>query len=252
MTTEDDPDPRRFAGVSVPEPDYAGDDGTADPQVSDAMAAYDDGRCARRDVVVALLTARLMTPLVAVLDEVEESPDGLRREKSSHMASVSLVGADGRRALLAFTSVAAMTVWDPAARGIPAPATRVAAAALEEGADALLLDLAGPARLVLEGAALQALALGEVPAAPWNDPDVAAAVLAAAGQVAGLGRVRLVAPERPDDPGSPDLVLLLELTPGADPDAVAEQVARTVVGDPVVADSCPRGVGVGVVGGRGT
>jgi hypothetical protein len=185
-----------------------------------------------------------------VLDEAEQTPDGLRQEKSSHMASVSLVGADGRRALLAFTSVAAMAAWDRGARGIPAPATRAAAAALEEGADALLLDLAGPARLVLEGAALHALALGLVPPPPWDDPDVAAAVLRAAGQVTGLGRVRLEAPERPDDPGSPDLVLLLELTPGSDPAAVAEQVARTVVGDPVVAGSCPRGVAVGVAGGQ--
>ena len=82
---------RRFEGVSVPEPDYANDDGSIDPQLERVLKAYDDGSASLRDVVAVLAHARLMTPLVAVLDEAESSPDGLRQEKSSHLASVSLV-----------------------------------------------------------------------------------------------------------------------------------------------------------------
>jgi hypothetical protein len=246
VATEEGADLPRFAGVSLPEPDYAGDDGSPDPRLADVLSSYEAGGCSRRDVVAALLTARLMTPLVSVLDEAEESSAGLRQEKSSHLASVSLVDGGGRRALLAFTSVAAMAAWDPGARGIPAPATRAAAAALDEAADALLIDLAGPVRLVLDGAALEALAVGRMAPPPWDDPDVAAAVLAAAGQVGGLSRVRLCAPEDLGDPASPDLVLLLDLVPGSDAVEVSEQVAHLVVRDPVVAASCPRGVGVGI------
>ena len=111
-----------------------------------------------------------MTPLVAVLDEAEESPDGLRQDKSSHMASVSLVAADGRRGLLAFSSVQSMAAWDPAARGIPALGATVAAGALDEGADAVLLDLAGPVRVALDGALLRALGHRRAAAAALRRP----------------------------------------------------------------------------------
>ena len=255
MATEESADLPRFAGVSLPEPDYAGDDGSPDPRLADVLSAYEAGRCSRRDVVAALLAARVMTPLVSVLDEAEESSSasGLRQEKSSHLTSVSLVGADGRRGLLAFTSVAAMAAWDPDARAIPAPAIRAAAAALDEGADALLLDLAGPVRVVLDGAALEALAGGRVPPSPWDDSEVAAAVLAAVGQVPGVNRVRLCAPDDVADPASPDLVLLLDLAAGCDAVEVSEEVARRAVRDPLVADRCRRGVGVGIaVGPAGT
>jgi hypothetical protein len=256
VATEESADLPRFAGVSVPEPEYAGDDGSPDPRLADVLSFYAAGSCSRRDVVVALLSARVMTPVMSVLDEAEESSGGLLQEKSSYMASVSMVGADGRRALLAFTSVAAMAAWDPAARGIPAPATRAAAAALDGGADALLIDLDGPVRLVLDGAALESLADGRVPPQPWDDPAVAAAVLTAAGQVPGLGRVRLAAPEDPADPQSPDLVLLVEPTreafaasaaTAATAETLAEQLARCVVINPVIAELCPRGVAVGMV-----
>lgn len=242
MTTDESADPRRFAGVSVPDPEFAGDDGSADPRLSEALTSYDEGRCSRRDLVSTLLTSRLMTPLVAVLDQAEESGGGLRQEKSSHLASVSLVAADGRRALLAFTSVAAMAAWDPSARGIPAPAIRVAAGALAEGAGAVLLDHAGPVRVVVDGAAFEALAAGVLPVPPWEDAAVAAAVLAAGGQIAGLVRVGLAPPDDPSDPGAPDLVVVVELEPGADPDNVAGRVARLVLAEPVVAEACRRGV----------
>jgi hypothetical protein len=242
VTTDEPADPRRFAGVSVPDPEFAGDDGSADPRLSEVVTSYDDGRCSRRDLVSALLTSRLMTPLMAVLDEVEESPGGLRQEKSSHLASVSLVAGDGRRALLAFTSVAAMAAWDPSARAVPALAIRVAAGALADGADAVLLDHAGPVRVVVDGTALEALAGGVLPVPPWEDPAVAAAVLVAAGQIVGLARVGLTPSDDPSDPGAPDLVVVIELEPGADPDMVAEQVARRVLAAPAVAEACPRGV----------
>ena len=69
-----------------------------------------------------------------------------------------------------------------------------ARAAYDEGADTLLVDPAGPARVVLAGALLRALAEGRLPVPPLEDPDVHAAVRAAA-VAAGLGsdQVRLEA-----------------------------------------------------------
>jgi hypothetical protein len=236
---------QRFAGVAVPEPEFAGDDGTLQPALGDVLAAYDEGTASVRDVAVVLATSRLMTPLVAVLDEVEESPEGLRQEKSSHMASVSLVAADGRRGLLAFSSVQAMAAWDPAARGIPALGAKVAAGALEEGADAVLLDLAGPVRVAIDGALLRALGTSSPLPLPWADPTVHAAVVDALAGVEGLAGVLLEAPE-PGEEGAPDLVVLVTPAPGSDPEAVARAVAERLVAHAVVAAHCPRGVGVGL------
>ena len=76
------------------------------------------------------------------------------------MAAVLLRRADGRRALLAFTSTAALTAWDPDARPVPVPARVAARSAVQEGAAALLVDVAGPVRLVVQGDDLAGLAAG--------------------------------------------------------------------------------------------
>jgi hypothetical protein len=236
---------QRFGGVVVPEPEFADDDGTLEPALAAVLAAYDDGRASVRDVALVLTGSRLMTPLVAVLDDAEESPDGLRQDKSSHMASVSLVAADGRRGLLAFSSVQAMAAWDPAARGIPAFGAKVAAGALEEGADAVLLDLAGPVQVALDGALLRALGTGSPLPLPYADPSVHEAVLEALSGLDGLAGVLLEAPEAGEDP-APDLVVLVTPASGGDPVALAHAVAARLVAHPAVAAACPRGVAVGV------
>ncbi|TEX52180.1 MAG: hypothetical protein B7C55_01745 [Actinomycetales bacterium mxb001] len=133
---------------------FAGDDGRADPALRQALESGDaEGTLAR-----LRQGARLLVPVVAVLEEIDE--DGA--DKSSHMASVSLVQADGRRGLLAFTSVDTLKAWDPLARPVPATAPDVAAAALEEGADGVLVDIAGPIRFALDGDALRAVAAARV------------------------------------------------------------------------------------------
>jgi hypothetical protein len=236
---------RRFAGIAVPEPEFADDDGTLSPALGGVLAAYDEGRASIRDVAVALATARLMTPLVAVLDEAEESPEGLRQEKSSHMASVSLVSPDGRRGLLAFSSVQAMAAWDPAARGIPAFGAKVAAGALEQHADAVLLDVAGPVRVALDGALLRALGTDSPLPLPYADPSVHAAVTSALDGLPGLADVVLEAPE-PDGAAAPDLLVLVTPAPGVDAEGLARSVAERLVAHPAVAAACPRGVAVGV------
>ena len=240
------PGPRRFEGVLVPEPEFAGDDGSIDPRLAEVLSEHADGRASVRDVASVLAGCRLMTPLLAVLDEAEMTPEGLRRDKSSHLASVSMLAPDGRRGLLAFTSVAAMAAWDPAARGIPAPASRVAAAALQEGADAVLLDLAGPVRVAVVGTVLRCLASGEPVPAASADPDVGAAVLACLTGVDGLAGI-LLEPAPPGQEGSVvDLLVLVEPVPGADVALLAQQVAEHLMADRAVVRLCPGGVAVGV------
>ena len=76
------------------------------------------------------------------------------------MAAVLVARPDGRRGLLAFSGTEAMRRWDPEARPVPVTARLAAQAAVQEAADALVVDLAGPASAVVDGEDLQALAAG--------------------------------------------------------------------------------------------
>ncbi len=76
------------------------------------------------------------------------------------MATVLITGRDGRQALLGFTCLESLSAWRADARPVPVPAPLVARSALEGGAAALLVDVAGPTTYVLEGDLLEGLAQG--------------------------------------------------------------------------------------------
>lgn len=98
-------------------------------------------------------------------------------EKETEMALPTLVGKDGRTAVIAFTGTQALARWDPGARPVPFPASRVWQYAAAEG-HAVVVDVAGPVPMVVEGARLAALAAGERPPLPHEDPDVRAEIAA--------------------------------------------------------------------------
>jgi hypothetical protein len=153
------PDPQR----RIPDPGFAGDDGSVPPEVAAALAAYDDApedRSLHRAALARLQASRVLMPVVAVLGEVEYDADGRAREKTSEMATVLVTGGDGRRALLAFTGTGPLQAWDPAARPVPVTLVDAARAARHDGADALVVDVAGPVVLVVESDDLAALADG--------------------------------------------------------------------------------------------
>ena len=150
----------RFEGSRIPDPGFAGDDGSADPTLATALAAYDAGSADRAQVLAALTRARLLVPVVALLGEVEHDDQGLAHEKTSDMAAVLITRPDGRRGLLAFTGTATMRAWDADARPVPVSAATAALAAVQQEADALVVDLAGPVRFAVEGDDLRGLAAG--------------------------------------------------------------------------------------------
>ena len=136
---------------TLPDPGFDGDDGSAPSPVRAALAAYAGRPDALHDATLEVLQdARLLVPVVAVLGEAETGPDGLVHDKSSDMATVLMRGPDGRLALLAFTGLEPMQRWDPDARPVPVPARTAALAAMQDGAEALLIDLAGPVRYLVE------------------------------------------------------------------------------------------------------
>ncbi|MEU1099140.1 SseB family protein, partial [Streptomyces sp. NPDC005877] len=159
---------------NIPDPGFSDDDGTADPELAAALAAWAqdrDSAAARSRVLAALKGARLLVPVVAVLGEVETDENGLRREKTSDMAVPTLTAGD-RKALPAFTSLASLALWDPEARPVAVPLHQALQAAAHERADTVVLDLAGPVAYELTGGALLALAEGRTSADPLDDPAV--------------------------------------------------------------------------------
>jgi hypothetical protein len=144
-------------------PAFPGDDGSAPPSVAAALAAYDAAPATGHPAALAeLQDSRLLVPVVATLGDVEHDADGRAHDKSSDMAAVLVTGRDGRTALLAFTSTASMRDWDSDARPVSVPTRQAARAALQDGADALVVDLAGPVLFAVEGQELRDLADGLV------------------------------------------------------------------------------------------
>ena len=119
-------------------PQFPDDDGAVDPLLAQAFG--DD-----LAVLAALPDARVFVPIVALLGDVPAEGD-----KNADMAAVLMTGADGRQALLAFSSVASMAVWDADARPVPILGRDAARATLDEGAAAILLDLGNPTFTVVE------------------------------------------------------------------------------------------------------
>uniref|UniRef100_UPI0015F04A6B SseB family protein n=1 Tax=Streptomyces shenzhenensis TaxID=943815 RepID=UPI0015F04A6B len=132
-----------MAKKNIPDPGYSDDDGSADPRLAAALAAWAEDRGAVGPVLEALKGARLLVPVVAVLGEVEEDENGLRREKTSDMA-VPTLKAGHRTALPAFTSTESLARWDPAARPVAVPLHQALQAAAHEKADTVVLDMSGP------------------------------------------------------------------------------------------------------------
>ena len=186
-----------------------GDTGAAEPAVQAALAAYAAGTGTERAALTSLAGARLLVPVVAVLADAGD--DGT--EKETDMALPTLIGNDGRAAVIAFTGTETLRRWQEDARPVAVPARRVWAAALSE-ADAAVIDVAGPVPLVVEGARLSALANGAPPPLPHEDPDIRAAVAA-------------VTPDFTLAPGSPgtDLAVILATTDMAQAREAASQIA---------------------------
>ena len=104
------------------------DDGRVDPALAEVLSGGDS-----REVGVALLSARLLVPVVA-----------MKSEGDADMAVPALVNEDGRRALPVFSSYDALRAWRPDARPVPMSGARVMAGARAEGYDGVVLDVAGP------------------------------------------------------------------------------------------------------------
>ncbi|CAM5590990.1 SseB family protein [Streptomyces abikoensis] len=227
---------------NIPDPGFSDDDGSADAELTAALAAWSaerDRGAAEARVLAALRGARLLVPVVAVLGESETGPDGLKREKTSDMAVPTLRAPDGRKALPAFTSIESLARWRADARPVAVPLHQALQAAAHEKADTIVLDMAGPVPYQLTGPALLALAEGRASADPLTDPAVAEALRAVLTAEPAVHRAHL-APSREAD-GTLALALG-EGAGGAETSAAVRRIAEALASDDVLRARLVRGL----------
>jgi hypothetical protein len=199
---------------------FAGDDGSADPELAAMLSAYRAGQLDLHSLQHALVSARVMVPLLAEGGELGRTDDGLAVEKTAQISSVTITGRDGRRAQPMFTSLDAMRAWNPLARPFPSTAVEVARGAYAQGAVAVIVDVAGPVDVVLEGPAMLALAECRRWLPASQDPEVLAAVGQALAGLPGLAGVDVGASREAD------LTLTLHVPGAASSPASARDVAQ--------------------------
>ncbi|MEO7544891.1 MAG: SseB family protein, partial [Terrimesophilobacter sp.] len=135
----------------------AGDDGSAPPKLMAAITRFREGASDAAHVVRVVAESRLLIPLLAVLGESGVNAQGRTVDKSQELSIVTVKGPDGRTVLPVFSSVAAMTAWNPDARPVPASGPRVAVAAVSEGTELVVIDPTSDTEFALRRPALWAM-----------------------------------------------------------------------------------------------
>ena len=214
-----------------PTSQFAGDDGSVDPELAVLLEAHAAGRGSLADVVRRLAATRVLVPVLAEVEVAEvvqhDGPQGstdLHVDKEASAGVVAVETPDGRRGLPVFTSVEAMRAWRAEARPVPVEAPRAALSAVSEDWSLLVVDPAGPVTVHVPRPAVWALAQGLewrpalVPAgagAPGAgdvvvDAEVAAAIADAAAPVQHVVRAHA-------EPGRrAEVAVVLALDPGLD------------------------------------
>ncbi len=214
-----------FAGRAFEASPWTGDDGTAPGPYTAALAAFRAGEAGPEAVIDALRASRLLVPLLAEVGEVGETASGHLSDKRAELALVTVAGPDGRRVLPAFSSAAAMSAWNPAARPVPAPARQVALGAASDGTELVVIDAATD-RFVLRRSTLEALARDLPWTAPWTDPEVGRALRSAVADEPAVTTARVGT----DDPGvsldGAEVLVVIVLHETLDQQQVAELMAR--------------------------
>lgn len=148
-----------MTNLGRPNAAWAGDHGEPDSIVRATLATAEGSKdpvdYAR--AVATLCTTRLLLPIVATGDDGGAGPDP---DRHAELAAVRLTSTNGATALLVFTGLDALTAWNRTARPVPCTLDDVAATAAHTGSDAILVDLAGPHRLVIDAELIAHLAAG--------------------------------------------------------------------------------------------
>ncbi len=196
--------------------DSADDDGSAPEGLLEAIAGFHSGQRVETDVVAVVRESRFLVPLLAELGEAGVSESGLTIDKSQELSIVTVTAPDGRRVLPVFSSVAAMTAWNPRARPVPATAVRVALAAASEGTDLVIIDPTSPSQFVVRRPALWAIAQSLKWVPSYLDETVLDAFADAARSEPVVRSIAMVAGDPSGTLEGAEVAVQLAIAPGLD------------------------------------
>jgi len=151
---------------------FSGDNGLADEKLIEAIANFQTGVVGLEKVFEAFAAARFLIPLVAELGESGEGAHGQKVDKSADLSIVTVLTPDNQKALPVFSSVAAMTKWNPNARPVPNDGRKVCLAAASEGNTRIVLDPLSETELVIRRPAIAAIAQSFEWLPPERNPEV--------------------------------------------------------------------------------
>ncbi|EAR25212.1 hypothetical protein A20C1_01451 [marine actinobacterium PHSC20C1] len=220
-----------------PAPD---DDGTAPPRFVAVITRFHEGEATEADVVDVVRESRLLIPLLAKAGETATTEAGLTIDKTQELSIVTVTGPDGRTVLPVFSSVAAMTNWNPEARPVPAAGTRVALAAASENTDLVVIDPLGETEFVVRRPALWSIAqsIGWTPS--YLRAEVRDEFVSLASDESDVVEIQLLAGDPSARLHGPELVVQIAMKTGLDRetlDAVMERLRERWATSEIIAQA---------------
>jgi hypothetical protein len=192
----------------------------------EVIASFRAGNAAETDVVAVIRESRFLIPLLTALGESGVTDAGLVVDKSQELSIVTVTAPDGRRVLPIFTSVAAMSRWNPVARPVPATAVRVALAAASEGTDLVIIDPTSESQFGVRRPALWAIAQSMEWIPCYLDESVLDAFADAARLEPVVRSVAIIAGDPHALFEGAEVTVQLTLTPGLDRSELNDVLSR--------------------------
>lgn len=163
---------RPWDGRAFEENPFSKDDGKAPAELMKVLASFRAGEAGSEKVIDTIRFSRLLVPLLAALGESEVGAHGQLVDKSAELSIVTVKSPDDQDSLVVFSSVEAMSRWNPSARPVPTDAIRVALAAASQLAYRVVLDPGSETEFVIRRPAIAAIAQS----LEWLPPEKSEAV----------------------------------------------------------------------------
>lgn len=205
---------------------HAGDEGSADPQLLQALAEFQNGVGAIEAVFEAFKSSRVLVPLVAELGDSGEGAHSQTVDKSADLSIVSVQTPDGQTGIPIFSCVETMARWNPAARPVPTDMPRVALAAASEHSNRVILDPGSPTEFVLRRPMIEAMAQQLQWCAPWKDESVKSAFALALKDDKDVSNWAIYTEDKNSRLVAPEVTILLKLQEGLDQQGIDALVER--------------------------
>lgn len=215
-----------WEGRSFEQNSFSDDDGKAPAKLSSVMAAFRSGAADIEQVVDQVRISRLLVPLIATLGESEIGSHGKKVDKSAELSIVTVKSPDDQESLVAFSSVDAMSRWNPSARPVPTDAIRLCLAAASQMSTRVVIDPGSDTEFVIRRPAIAKIAQS----LPWVSPNRNPEVLAVIDESIAGEKLVVGFEAKTADPHSvlmgPELEIAITLESGLAPLVVRDLIER--------------------------